>query len=81
MKRPCKKCLLAELEQTDRVRAIRSYINGVPYDLRTDEKEYERRLGICLECPDLSEATCEQCGCYAELRAFKKDESCPVGKW
>jgi len=56
-----------------------------------DTNEYNRRLGICLECPHLDHSPkgmyCGKCGCpkwaKSEMRTkarYLKAE-CPEGKW
>lgn len=83
MQTPCKKCLLAELGETDWSKSLLEYIAAVPPDMRVEEAVYQERLARCRECDDLVSGMCRQCGCYVELRALKPDQKCaaPEKKW
>ena len=48
---------------------------------KTDEKDYQKRLSICLSCDNLLSGTCLSCGCYVEIRAAIKRGRCPDKKW
>ena len=43
----------------------------------------EKRYNICLECPELIQATkqCKQCGCFMSLKTKLATAKCPIGKW
>lgn len=73
---PCKKCLLAELGETDITKTIMEHIAAVPPDRRVDEPTYQARLAKCRECDELVNGMCAQCGCYVELRALKPEQHC-----
>ena len=75
--RPCKKCLLADLDQSAVYKDIKRLIDILPENEKTGEEEYEKRLSACRQCEDLSEGTCQVCGCYVELRAASRDSHCP----
>ncbi len=78
----CRKCLLAELGEDEYFVSLREYIANFPAEKSVPREEYERRLAICKECERLANGMCAVCGCYVELRALKKGESCPEGhKW
>lgn len=79
----CRKCLLDELDEDEYILSLKDYIAKYPQEKRCSEKEYQRRLNICLTCKHLSNATCALCGCYVELRALKKEMYCPDcgNKW
>lgn len=64
--------------------------NGVtPLDLlnpntRPASKEVsDNRYSICLECPELRQATkqCKQCGCFMAVKTKLESAKCPLGKW
>jgi hypothetical protein len=80
MSRICKKCLIGvEAEQyLELIQKNRMAIH--PKD-RTVESEYARRIEICETCDYLTGPTCRACGCYAELRALRKNTHCPYRKW
>ncbi len=42
---------------------------------------YETRLSLCKECDLLLDGMCRACGCFVELRATMKKNSCPYDKW
>jgi|TARA_R110000796_G_scaffold117692_3_gene230693 hypothetical protein len=41
----------------------------------------EKRIAICQSCTYLEEQKCGICGCLIRLKASKKKEECPLGKW
>lgn len=52
------------------------------------EEEAERRLSICIKCPENSTpneiqklSTCKKCGCVLGAKSFSKNSKCPIGKW
>ncbi len=79
-KRICKKCLLRELAVEDQ-KNIQRYLDAIKQKDRVQEQVYEKRLVICKSCDRLSEATCQACGCYVELRAALRHGRCPYKKW
>lgn len=48
-----------------------------------EEKEKERRLAICNNCPNLYKLTgnCKLCGCFVKLKTKLKNQNCPISKW
>lgn len=82
-KKPCTRCLLEQAGRQDLAEAVNSAIMKIPSDKRTNDEEYSRRLEICSTCEHISGGTCLKCGCYAELRAARKDSHCPIKtkKW
>lgn len=78
MKIPCRKCLLAQTDPHGIYKEIKEMIDALPDEKRADKDTYSRRLEICGACPYLGEGTCGKCGCFAELRAAKKDMHCPA---
>ena len=79
--RPCKKCLLADFDSGGLARSVSERIALLDDSVKADKHTYAQRLDICRECDDLTNGMCAQCGCFAELRAAKKDMRCPVRKW
>lgn len=79
---PCR-CLLRQVDKDNELRSIRELIDLMPPEEKADESEYEKRLAACLDCPDLHDGLCGQCGCYVELRAAKRRMYCPLPrpKW
>ena len=49
----------------------------------TDEETANNRYSICLECPELINATkqCKKCGCFMVAKTKLKNATCPLGKW
>ncbi len=80
-RRPCKKCLLAELDNDKLLAEVRTAIDRLDAADKVTDAEYERRLAVCRECDYLNEGTCNACGCYVELRAAAKSGNCPYKKW
>lgn len=75
--RVCRKCLLRDMDEGEYFANLREYIANLDEELKVDEGEYERRLGLCKECENLMSGMCRVCGCYVELRAVMKKNSCP----
>lgn len=73
----CRRCLLAEIGETDLLRSLKELTASMPEEDKADADEYERRLSLCRECDELNGGTCMKCGCYAEFRALKKRMHCP----
>jgi len=50
---------------------------------KADLEVAEKRYNICLECPELVQATkqCKQCGCFMSLKTKLKNAKCPINKW
>jgi hypothetical protein len=52
---------------------------------RVEEAEYQRRLGVCGECPFFKNQHCMKCGCAVEGTILSKaryaSAACPLGKW
>jgi len=63
--------------------------NTRPWDIinpqaeKVDKEVAEKRLDICLACPEFFKAThqCKKCGCIMNLKVKLKDAQCPIGKW
>lgn len=76
-KKPCRKCLLENMEKDELIKNLYEYISSYPVEKRTDEDTYHRRLSVCRECDELFNGMCAKCGCFVELRALKKKAFCP----
>lgn len=76
----CKRCLLREMAEADRLNIAR-YQEAIRGEDRASEAEYERRLAVCKTCERLNEGTCSACGCYVELRALGARSRCPYKLW
>ena len=52
-------------------------------EMRTTYESASDRLKICLECPELIQATkqCKKCGCLMTLKTKLSNAVCPLGKW
>lgn len=48
----------------------------------TDTQKQER-LNICESCDSMNKdnKTCNECGCYLDIKTGWATESCPLGKW
>lgn len=80
-RRVCRRCLIREMDQNAYFENLRTYIGSLEEELKVDELLYEERLSRCKECDLLADGMCRACGCYVELRAVMKKNSCPYGKW
>lgn len=75
--RECKRCLLYEMADKSAYESIKSYIDAIPDDIKCDKDIYAARLAVCRECDNLLSGMCRKCGCYVEIRAIKRDGTCP----
>lgn len=78
----CKRCLTRDMLDKDAYfRNLQELIASIEEERKTSPEDYERRLGICTECDYLADGMCRACGCYVELRAAIKTNSCSYKKW
>lgn len=75
-KRICKKCLLYDFPNSDYFSHLYEYIENLDEDIKVGDDEYERRLTICIECPEYFQGMCRVCGCFVELRAVIIENDC-----
>lgn len=52
-------------------------------ETKVDETVSEKRMSICLECPELIQLTkqCKQCGCFMNMKTRLEKATCPLRKW
>ncbi len=80
-KRHCRKCLTRDMDQNAYFENLHAYIRDLDEALKVEEPLYEERLSLCRKCDLLADGMCRACGCYVELRAVMKKNSCPYEKW
>ena len=73
----CKKCLLDKLFEEKEYQHLQDYIKNLDEYIKTEDKEYKERLGICMKCDNLINGMCRICGCFVEMRAAVKKNHCP----
>ena len=78
--KPCRKCLLSEMNETAFFETVQQYIDSIPPHEKTPKDEYLRRLVLCKNCEYLTNGMCVLCGCYVEVRAAKAWQHCVNGK-
>ena len=75
------------LERTDEAHSVSvaeliayldRYVSELPETVRASEETYLSRLRQCAECAHFRQATCVLCGCYAQARAAKRNQRCPL---
>ncbi len=76
----CRRCLLNELGG-EYFKSIYQYIENLAPETKAQPEEYTRRLALCRECGSLQNGMCAQCGCFAEVRAAKIAQKCPINLW
>ena len=74
---PCRRCLLSETDPEGLYRQIRTRIELLTDEERTAPEEYAQRLAHCARCDALRSGLCSICGCFAELRAARREQHCP----
>ena len=52
-------------------------------ELRVTDDLAAERLKVCVECPELIQATkqCKKCGCLMTLKTKLSNAVCPLSKW
>lgn len=80
-KRPCRRCLTRDMDQQEYFENLHAYIVNLEEEVKVKEPLYEKRLLICKSCDLLYDGMCRACGCYVELRAVMRKNSCPYDKW
>lgn len=73
----CKRCFLGETDETALYKSVLEYINSLSEDIKCSESEYASRLAFCKNCGYLDRGVCGLCGCFAEVRAVKRNLNCP----
>jgi len=79
----CKRCLLHEMNDSEYAKNIYDYIASIPDDIKTGAELLQERLELCRACDALVNGMCKFCGCFVEVRAAKKSQTCPhpEAKW
>ena len=80
-KRLCRRCLTKDMDQKEYFDNLHTYIANLDEELKVSEPLYEKRLLLCKSCGLLYDGMCRACGCYVELRAVMRKNSCPYDKW
>lgn len=79
--RICRKCLTRDMDKAEYFENLHSYIANLDEEIKVEESLYEERLSLCKVCDLLADGMCRACGCYVELRAVMRKNSCPYDKW
>lgn len=79
--RICRKCLTRDMDKAEYFENLHSYIANLDEEIKVEESLYEERLSLCKACDLLADGMCRACGCYVELRAVMRKNSCPYDKW
>lgn len=81
-RRVCKRCLTREMAgQEEYFKNMQDYIEHLDENIKTEDGLYESRLSVCKSCDLLWEGMCRRCGCYVEMRAALRQNSCPDRHW
>ncbi|MGN0399724.1 MAG: DUF6171 family protein [Blautia sp.] len=75
--RICRKCLLQDMDENAYFEDLRQYIARIDAELKVEDDKYKERLDVCRECDNLMNGMCRICGCFVEMRAVMKKNSCP----
>jgi hypothetical protein len=76
----CRRCLLKDMTDSEYYESVYAYIESLTEDVKTPEDEYQRRIDLCSACAHLVNAMCDQCGCFVEVRAAKRNNSCAMSR-
>ena len=76
-RRFCRKCLLRDMPGEEYFTSLKKYIEGLGTREKVPSEVYEQRLSLCRECAHLLSGMCRKCGCFVELRAAMRKNSCP----
>ena len=81
MKPVCKRCLLRDIGDKERLEAVTAYIMKLPEECKADLTVYENRLSFCRDCKHLNLGTCVRTGMYVEAAAKDLRRGCPLKQW
>lgn len=73
--RVCRKCLPGQKNEEAFYEDLSRYIQRMDEELKVDQQTYEKRLGICSSCERLMSGMCRLCGCFVELRLYRRCEN------
>lgn len=80
--RICKKCLIRDMaDQAEYFKNMYEYIDNLEPEIKAQPELYENRLTVCKACDRLADGMCRGCGCFVEMRAAVRKNSCPYEKW
>lgn len=80
--RVCKRCLTKDMvDKAEYFQNMYDYISNLDETIKTNQPLYEKRLMICKNCDLLTDGMCKACGCFVEMRAAVRKNSCPYEKW
>lgn len=74
----CRRCLIKDVPEAELLEYLDAYVRDLPADTRVSPREFERRLALCADCEYLIKYTCRLCGCYAQVRAARRLNRCPL---
>lgn len=81
-RRVCRRCLTRDMaDKASYFQNMYDYIEHLDETIKANQPLYERRLMVCKSCDLLNDGLCRACGCYVEMRAALKKNSCPYEKW
>lgn len=80
-KRICRKCLTRDMDRKEYFENLHAYIDNLDDNIKISQPLYEQRLAVCKKCDLLLDGMCRACGCFVELRAAVKKNSCPYSMW
>ncbi len=78
MKPFCKRCLIRDINDTEKLNSIKKYIELTPDNDICSTDLYESRLEICKACKNLNLGICIKTGYYVEARAYRQSGNCPL---
>lgn len=76
----CKKCLIYEMAEKEQYQSMYTYISQLDEEIKAEDALYQQRLAECKHCESLFNGLCRICGCFVEMRAAVKKNSCPSSK-
>ena len=84
----CPFCEYEEVNKLNFLDKAKSFTNSV-YKFtksgfhRVSQEQKQERLNICESCDKMNKdnKTCNECGCYLDIKTGWATESCPLGKW
>ncbi len=74
----CRRCLQNEVPAGELMAYLDNYVRSLPEETRVSDDIYRARLRECAACPHIMQELCTLCGCYAQARAAKRNQRCPL---
>ena len=60
---------------------FKALYNWARSGFKTSRRIADKRMDICMLCPEYKNGVCSDCGCILRLKTKMLSENCPQNKW